>query len=159
MRKTAIVLLAMLMLAGCGRKTVVPGMGDFSLEMPAGYVVSDVADLNCRIIRTGDDAAVGGMEYTELKHRDVYGKKSDNIMLYLQDVFHQTYDVEYITTHWGNKNKIISVNLKKHTDDGQEEQFTHIFFERDQVIYHIWLDADEIDADAAKEFMAITGVD
>ena len=83
----------------------------------------------------------------------------DNILLYLQEVFHRTYDVEYIATHWGSKNKIVSVNLKKHTEDGREELFSHIFYERYQVIYHMWLDAEKLDPDMISAFQGITGVD
>ena len=152
-------LLVGLLLTGCGSRSSVPDVGDFSLELPAGYAVADVADLDCTIIRLSDDAAVGGMEYTELKHKDVYGKKTDNIMLYLQDVFHKTYNVEYMASHWGNKNKIVSVNLEKQTEDGQEQPFTHIFFERYQVVYHMWLDAEMVDSETASGFQASTGVD
>ena len=153
------VLLVALLLTGCAGHSAVPDVGDFNLELPGGYAVADVADLDCKILRSDDGMTVGGMEYTELKHKDVYGKKTDNIMLYLQDVFHKTYNVEYMATHWGNKNKIVSVNLEKQTEDGQEQLFTHIFFERYQVIYHMWLDADEIDSDTVKKFIAATGVD
>ena len=152
-------LLVILLLTGCDSHSSVPDVGDFNLELPEGYTVADVADLDCRIVRSDDGMAIGGMEYTELKHKDVYGKKTDNIMLYLQDVFHKTYNVEYMASHWGNKNKIVSVNLEKQTEDGQEQLFTHIFFERYQVIYHMWLDADEIDSDTVRRFIAATGVD
>ena len=159
MKKLIILLLAALLLTGCAGHSEIPDVGDFALELPAGYKTADVADLDCRIIRSHDDAVVGGIAYTNLKHKDVYGKKTDNIMRYLQDQFHGTYDVEYIATHWGNKNKIVSVNLKMHTEDGQEELFTHIFYERYQVIYHMWLDAEKLDPDMISAFQGITGVD
>lgn len=153
------VLLAVMILSGCGNRISVPQVGDFSLELPEGYAIADIADSNCKIVCTSDDLSVGGMEYTDLKHKDVYDKKTDNIMLYLQEEFHQTYNVEYIATHWGSKNKIVSVNLKKHTGDGREEMFTHIFYERNQVIYHMWLDADKVNSETIDRFQAITGVD
>ena len=159
MKKLIILLLAALLLTGCAGHSAVPDVGDFNLELPAGYETSDVADLDCKIVRSDDGEIVGGIEYTGLTHKDVYGKKTDNIMRYLQEVFHRTYDVEYIATHWGNKNKIVSVNLKMHTEDGQEELFTHIFYERYQVIYHMWLDAEKLDPDMISAFQGITGVD
>ena len=160
MKKSVVfALLAALLLTGCSGYGTVPDIGDFNLEMPEGYAVADVADLDCKIVRTDNGMAVGAVEYTQLKHKDVYGKKTDNIMRYLQEDFHQTYNVEYLASHWGNKNKIVSINLEKQTEDGQEQLFTHIFFERYQIIYHMWLNADEIDSDTVKQFMAITGVD
>lgn len=159
MKKCIVFLLLALLLTGCAGHSAVPDIGDFNLELPEGYAVADVADLDCKIVCSNDGAVVGGMEYTNLKHKDVYGKKTDNIMRYLQEEFHQTYNVEYMATHWGNKNKIVSVNLEKQTEDGQEQLFTHIFFERYQVVYHMWLDAEMVDSETVSRFQASTGVD
>ena len=159
MKKCIVFLLLALLLTGCASHSAVPDIGDFNLELPEGYAVADVADLDCKIVCSNDGAVVGGMEYTNLKHKDVYGKKTDNIMRYLQEEFHQTYNVEYMATHWGNKNKIVSVNLEKQTEDGQEQLFTHIFFERYQVVYHMWLNAEMVDSETVSGFQASTGVD
>lgn len=159
MKKYIVFLLLALLLTGCASHSAVPDIGDFNLELPEGYAVADVADLDCKIVCSNDGAVVGGMEYTNLKHKDVYGKKTDNIMRYLQEEFHQTYNVEYMATHWGNKNKIVSVNLEKQMEDGQEQLFTHIFFERYQVVYHMWLDAEMVDSETVSRFQASTGVD
>ncbi len=159
MKKCIVFLLLALLLTGCASHSAVPDIGDFNLELPEGYAVADVADLDCKIVCSNDGAVVGGMEYTNLKHKDVYGKKTDNIMRYLQEEFHQTYNVEYMATHWGNKNKIVSVNLEKQTEDGQEQLFTHIFFERYQVVYHMWLNAEMVDSETVSRFQASTGVD
>ena len=159
MKKCIVFLLLALLLTGCASHSAVPDIGDFNLELPEGYAVADVADLDCKIVCSNDGAVVGGMEYTNLKHKDVYGKKTDNIMRYLQEEFHQTYNVEYMATHWGNKNKIVSVNLEKQMEDGQEQLFTHIFFERYQVVYHMWLDAEMVDSETVSRFQASSGVD
>lgn len=159
MKKCIVFLLLALLLTGCASHSAVPDIGDFNLELPEGYAVADVADLDCKIVCSNDGAVVGGMEYTNLKHKDVYGKKTDNIMRYLQEEFHQTYNVEYMATHWGNKNKIVSVNLEKQMEDGQEQLFTHIFFERYQVVYHMWLDAEMVDSETVSRFQTSTGVD
>ena len=159
MKKCIVFLLLALLLTGCASHSAVPDIGDFNLELPEGYAVADVADLDCKIVCSNDGAVVGGMEYTNLKHKDVYGKKTDNIMRYLQEEFHQTYNVEYMATHWGNKNKIVSVNLEKQMEAGQEQLFTHIFFERYQVVYHMWLDAEMVDSETVSRFQASTGVD
>ena len=159
MKKCIVFLLLALLLTGCAGHSAVPDIGDFNLELPEGYAVADVADLDCKIVCSNDGAVVGGMEYTNLKHKDVYGKKTDNIMRYLQEEFHQTYNVEYMATHWGNKNKIVTVNLEKQMEDGQEQLFTHIFFERYQVVYHMWLDAEMVDSETVSRFQASTGVD
>lgn len=156
---TAIFLLFVLMLTGCGDKTVIPEVGDFSFDLPEGYSIVNITDKSCSITRDEDNTVAGGIEVTTLTLKDVNGSKSDNIMLYLQNDFHDTNNVEYITSHWGKKHKIVSVNLKKYTDEGQEEMYTHFFFEKDMGVYHIWLYQDVVDADVQKEFRVITGVD
>ena len=160
MRKhVAIAILLVLILTGCSGRNPEPDVGDFFFEMPEGYAIADVADINCTIIRGDDHTVAGGIELTNLKRKDVTGKSTEKIMRYLQEDFHQTYNVEYMASHWGKQNKIVSVNLEKTTDDGQEERFTHYFFERYQCIYHIWLDLDVVEPDMESAFLALTGVD
>jgi len=158
-RYLAFALFLMIVMAGCSDKNVVPEVGDFSFDLPDGYSIANVADKNCSIIRADDGAVAGGIEVTALGLKDVTGSKTDNIMLYLQKDFHMTYNVEYIATHWGDENKIVSVNLKKYTDGGKEELYTHIFFQKDSGVYHIWLNKDVAGSEAESQFMAITGVD
>lgn len=154
-----LILLFMLILTGCSDKTVVPEVGDFSFDLPNGYSVANITDKNCSIVRDEDGVVVGGIEVTALKLKDVNGSKGENVMLYLQNDFHMTNDIEYIASHWGKTHKIVEVSLKKHADDGQEEMFLHYFFEKDLGIYHCWLDTDEVDSEVANQFRAITGVD
>lgn len=158
-RICTILLVLLLLLAGCSGGTSVPDVGDFNFDLPEGYSVSDVADVNCVILRDADSVAVGGAEITELTRKDVTGKKTDNIMLYLHHQFHMTNNTEYMAFHWGQKHKIVAVDLKKYTDDGQESKFTHFFFERYGLVYHLWLDADEVEPETVNLFRAVTGVD
>ena len=154
-----LILLFMLILSGCSDKTIVPAAGDFSFDLPDGYSVTNTTDKNCSIVRDEDEVVVGGIEVTALKCKDVNGSKDENVMLYLQNDFHMTNDIEYIASHWGKTHKIVEVNLKKHTDDGQEKMFLHYFFEKDSGMYHCWIDTDIVDSEAANQFRAITGVD
>lgn len=155
----ALIVLFMFILTGCSDQTVVPEAGDFSFDLPDGYSVANITEQNCSIVRDEDGVIVGGIEVTALKHKDVNGRNSENVILYLQNDFHMTNNIEYTAFHWGKTHKIIEVSLKKHTDDGQEEMFLHYFFEKDPVIYHCWLDTDAVDSEAANQFRAITGVD
>lgn len=155
----AIFSLFALLLTGCADKTVVPEVGDFSFDLPEGYAIANITDKNCAIIRNEDGVIAGGIEITTLTLKDVNGNDSLNILLYLQNDFHNTNNVEYIASHWGKKHEIVSVNLKKHTDEGQEEMYKHLFFEKDKGIYHIWLYQDVVDSDTQQQFLVITGVD
>ena len=158
-RSAALFLLLVLVLAGCADKTVIPEVGDLSFDLPEGYSITNISDKKSSILRDEDEKIAGGIEVTTLKRKDLSERGSENIMLYLQNDFHMTKDVEYIASHWGSKHRIVSVNLKKHTEDGQEELYSHFFFEKDMGIYHIWLYQDVVDPDAQKRFLAITGVD
>ena len=159
MRKLiAFVLFATLVLTGCSASNAASGIGDFSFELPAGYSVAEVTDRNCSIVWDAEGVHIGGIELTELTRKDVTGKNSDNVMQYLMDTFHSTRNVEYIAAHWGNTQKILSVSLEKQTDEGEEEPYTHLFFEKEGQIYHIWLDKNIVDSEVEGQFLAITGV-
>ena len=160
MRKyIAFLLISVLILTGCSTKASVPNIGDFSFDLPAGYSIANVTDLNCSIVWDEDGVHIGGIELTELTSKDVTGKDSDHVMQYLMDTFHMTKNIEYIATHWGSNQKILAVDLEKHTEDGDEELYGHYFFEKNQQIYHLWLDRSIVDPDAEKQFLALTGVD
>ena len=160
MRKyIAFLLISVLILTGCSTKASVPNIGDFSFDLPAGYSIANVTDLNCSIVWDEDGVHIGGIELTELTSKDVTGKDSDHVMQYLMDTFHMTKNIEYIATHWGSNQKILAVDLEKHTEDRDEELYGHYFFEKNQQIYHLWLDRSIVDPDAEKQFLALTGVD
>jgi len=143
------------MLTGCSGQGT-PKKGDFSFTLPEGYSVSDVTDKNCVIVSDGDGAAVGGIEITELNSRDLKDDENKNIMTYLQNEFHKTNNVEFIAFHWGKENSIVSINLSKLSDDSEEKSnFSHVFFEKDSGVYHLWLDLDVIDADLADQFLSV----
>ena len=147
-----------LFLTGCTGQSS-PKAGDFSFDLPAGYSVTDITDHYCTIFQAEVNTPVGGIEITSLPQKYLNGKHSDNIINYLMDDFHRTNNVEWITSSWGTQNKIVVVHLDKYINDNQEESFSHIFFEKDTSVYHIWLELDHIDSDTEDQFMAMTGVD
>ena len=155
----AFVLFLALVLTGCAAKAEVTVVGDFTFDLPEGYAIANKTDKNCAIVRDEDSVVIGGIELTALTYNDINGKNSENIILYLQNDFHMTNDIEYITSNWGNKHKIVEVSLKKHSVDGQEEQYLHYFFENASNIYHCWLDTDEVPLEVAEQFRAITGIE
>ena len=160
MRKyIAFLLICVLILTGCASGATAPAAGDFSFDLPAGYSTANVTDRSCSIVWDEDGVHVGGIELTALTSNDVTGKNSDNVMNYLMDTFHMTKNMEYIATHWGSNQKILIVDLEKHTEDGDEELYGHYFFEKNQQIYHLWLDRSVVDPDAESLFLAVTGVD
>ena len=148
----------LLFLTGCSNQQV-PDSGDFNFDLPDGYSLTDITDQACSVICDADSQAIGGMELTTLSKKDLNGKNTENIIHYLLDDFHQTNDVEYLSSHWGKHHKIVIVHLDKPGNDGQEDHFSHIFFEKDSAVYHLWLDLSIVDYDTETQFKAITGVD
>ena len=119
-----------------------------------------MTDKNCSIVRLEDSAVVGGIEVTGLKRRDLKDSGSKNIMLYLQNDFHKTNDIEFIASHWGEKKPIVCVNLTRHEEDTEEKHgFSHTFFEKDSCVYHMWFDGNVMDLELENQFLPMTGVD
>ncbi len=148
-------ILLVITLTGCTGKNAAPKKGDFSFELPEGYSVSNVTDDSCSIVCNEYGTSVGGFEITQLNCRDLKNFEIENIMLYLQNEFHKTNNIEFISSHWGDEHPIISINLTKIEDDtGEKSYFSHVFFEKDSCVYHMWLDLDLIDADLADQFIS-----
>ncbi len=155
----AIAFVFVVMLTGCAGGEAAPEKGDFSFELPDGYSVSNVTDKNCSIVRDGDGGAVGGIELTELKDRDLKDDENKKIMTYLQNEFHKTNNVEFIAFHWGEENPIVSVSLAKLSDDMEEKSnYSHVFFEKDSGIYHLWLDLSVVDPNLADQFLSVAAL-
>ena len=148
----------LLFLTGCSTMQI-PDTGDFYFDLPDGYILADITAKSCSIIRTEEEMTIGGMELTALSTKDLNGKNTQNIVNYLMGDFHQTYNVEYLASHWGKKQKIVVVHLDKPSDSGHEEHFSHIFFKKDSEVYHLWLDLNIVDYDTESQFKAMTGVD
>lgn len=148
-------LLLVLMLSGCAEHPVASAAGDFTFYPPEGYSIEDVTDINCTILREEDSTVVGGMEVTTLTRTALTRKKDNSIILYLQDEFHQTKDVEYILERWNDSLPLVIVHLRKHEDSNSETMFSHIFYEKDSRIYHIWLNEDMAGEEAADAFLKV----
>lgn len=85
-------------LTGCNDSEAKPQKGDFSFEMMDGYSLSDMTDENCTIVCNQNNVTVGGVEITNLKSGELNDDATTNIMLYLQNEFHKTNNVEFIAS-------------------------------------------------------------
>lgn len=159
MRKfTAFALCLLLLLTGCAGQVNLAA-GNFSFELPEGYSASDITEQYCTILQNAGNTPVGGIKLTTLSQKDLNGKNTDNIINYLMEDFHQTKNVEWLASYFGSNQKIVVVHLDKFLDDGQEKPFSHIFFEKDSIVHHIWLDLNFIDSETEELFRTMTGVD
>ena len=147
--------LLMLTLCGCSEIPYDSAVGDFTFYPPEGYSIEDISDLNCTIVRDADSAVVGGIELTAMKRTVLTEKHAKTILLYLQEEFHKTYNIEYITSHWGKENPLVSVHLRKYEPDDTQHMYTHIFYRKDSWVYHLWLNEDVSGEEAAGEFMEV----
>ena len=148
-------LLLVLMLSGCAEHPVASAAGDFTFYPPEGYSIEDITDINCTILRETDSTVVGGIEVTTLSRKSLTRKNDNSIILYLQDEFHKTLDVEFILERWNDGDPIVIVHLRKHEDSNSETMFSHIFYEKDSRIYHIWLNEDTAGEEAASDFLKV----
>lgn len=158
LNKFACILLALLLvlLAGCSGKAAEVKQADFSFNLPEGYSLSDVTDESCNIVSDEDGAVIGGITVTSLSPELLTNEDSTTeIMTYLQNEFHKTNNVDFIAFYSGSGSPFVSINLTKIADDtGEKSHFQHIFFEKDGIVYHLWLDMDVVDPEAADEISA-----
>lgn len=134
------------LLSGCDTspeppETVVPAPADFSFSLPEGYSIAYAEEYCCSIQRDADCVAVGGMEVTSLSRKALTEDGSDSVLYYLQNSFHKTNNVEFVTFHFDGE-PAKSVNMRVHREDGTQNMFTHYFFEWDTSVFHLWLDTD-----------------
>lgn len=150
-----LVLATIFILCGCAENPVASAAGDFTFYPPVGYFIEDITDLNCTIVRDEDFTVVGGIEVTTLSHKSLTRKNDNSIILYLQDEFHKTLDVEYILERWNDGVPMVIVHLRKHEDSHSETMFSHIFFLKDDWVYHLWLNEDVAGEEAADAFLKV----
>lgn len=130
----------------CAKEDIPSGMGDFSLDLPEGYSVIERSEDSCSFVYDRDNSTVGGVEITQMRKRDLSDEGTTNIMVYLQEEFHETNNIEFIAVVGGGENPHVGVTLTKIDDTtGEKWHFYHVFFERDSCIYHAWFDEDVID--------------
>ena len=152
-------LILVLALSGCAEHPVAPAAGDFTFDLPEGYSIAEITDLNCSILRDADSAVCGGIEVTTLSPKSLTEKHAKSIMQHLQEEFHKTNNIEFITSHWGDEHPVVTVHLRKHEDDGSQKMYYHFFFEKDSRVYHLWVDEDVAGEDDANDFICVTNVD
>ena len=144
-----------LTLCGCSEPPYSSAVGDFTFYPPEGYSIEAVTDLNCVLVRDADSTVVGGIELTAMKRKVLTEDHAKAILLYLQEEFHQTCNVEYITSRWGSQNPLVSVHLRKYEQDDTQTMYTHIFYRKDSWVYHLWLNEEIAGEEAAGEFMDV----
>ena len=105
-KSISLLLMLILVLSGCNTsaeppETVVPAPADFSFTLPEGYSIAYVEEYCCSILRDTDCIVVGGMEVTSLSRKALTEDSSDSVLYYLQNSFHKTNNVEFVTFHVG----------------------------------------------------------
>ena len=143
-------------LTGCNDSEAKPHKGDFSFDMMDGYSITDMTEENCKIVSTQNNVTVGGVEVTSLKSGELDDDATTNIMVYLQNEFHKTNNVEFIASRWGDNNPVVAINLTKTEDNAEEKSnFYHVFFEKAELVYHIWFDMNAISQDEADQVISV----
>ncbi len=150
----ALALAVLALLVGCAQGAAGAPKGDFSFNLPEGYELSEESDTRCTVLRTEDSTAVGGMETTTLTSKELKNEGKEMAAAYLQEQFHQSDAIEYLVSFWGKERPVVTVSLKK----GENQEFSHMFFGKDDCVYHVWFDLGVIDREEADRFLTITGL-
>lgn len=144
------------MLSGCAGREELPKKGDFSFNLPSGYSLMDIQDVCCTIVRDADGVDIGSVELTRLGKRNLSSKGISKIMKYLRENFHKTNNVEYIAFVGEDGGPFVVVDLTRTEDEtGEKRQFYHIFFEKGQGVYHLWLNKDVIEQEPRNQLISI----
>ena len=157
-KSISLLLMLILVLSGCNTsaeppETVVPATADISFSLPEGYSIAYVEEYCCSILRDTDCIVVCGMEVTSLSRKALTEDSSDSVLYYLQNSFHKTNNVEFVTFHFdGEPTK--SVNMRVHWEDGTQNMFTHYFFESDTSVFHLWLNRDILGDAEPNDFLS-----
>lgn len=142
--------------AGCGDEMASVTQGDFSFTLPDGYSVKNVTETDCTFFRDADGARVGGAEVTPLRKRNLSNKGITEIMKYLQEEFHKTNNVEFFSFTGEGKSPYVSITLQRPDEtERYKRHFHHLFFLKDDVVYHVWMDTDVIDEEIRQQIVDI----
>lgn len=138
----------------CSKEDTNSGMGDYSFDLPEGYSTIDMSDNSCSFVYDKNNSTVGGIEITQMRKRDLSDEGAAKIMMYLQEEFHETNNIEFVAFVGGGKKPHVGVTLTKIDDTtGEKWHFYHVFFEKDSFIYHAWFDEDVIENEIKEQII------
>lgn len=137
-----------LILIGC-TDNAVPSVGDFAFDLPEGYSITNIEDINCSIARDEDGAVIGGIILTQLTEK----RMDEKIPVHLDSVTGTEVINEYFA--WSAELDGSPVKLVTHyvTDPNTnvKKEFYRIFFVRNGGVYDMWFDTSLIDVDAIEK--------
>ena len=144
----ALALSCLFVLNGCG-KADVPSVttGDFTMELPNGYTITDMTDTECTIVKDG--IAVGGIILTQLTEKSM----EEKLPLHLDSVTGTEVINEYFSWNAeaeGSPVKLVSHYVTDPKTDVKEESHRIIFI-KDGGVYDMWFDTKLIDIDEIEE--------
>lgn len=147
------ILLLSAMISGCQKNDNVPEKGDFTYDLPEGFVISDVTEKDCAIVDS-DGVTVGGMILTDLKGKDLTDADSVALPQYLEDIAEGS---EYFSWTGGDDAHPIHYLTQYFTDpDTQEKrEYYRVFFVKDSGVYDMWFDTALMDEDTISKFLPI----
>lgn len=153
MKKQVIFLLTVLsvlwVLAGCGKEEIpTVTTGDFRMEIPNGYTITDICDTKCTIMK--GETEVGGIILTQLTEKN----RNDKLPLYLDSVTGTNVINEYFSWDAVAENGS-AMQLVNHSVTDQQtkakEEFHRILFVKDGGVYDMWFDTSLISYDEIQE--------
>ena len=146
-------LMLALAVSGCGSREAVPEVGDFSFELPEGFIISDVTDTSC-IVLDGEGAVVSTIRLTDITPSQLWDDDDGALPRYLNKV---AYGCEYFGWKGGDEaHPMYYITLYFGDPDTLERRESYrVLFVKNGGVYDMWLDKKNLDEDTVTAFEAI----
>lgn len=156
-------LLIAVLMAGCQEKTLGTAQAPaFDFSLPEGFSIDNETDQTCSIVRDGE--IVGGFARTDLDVdciengiRDAAKQKA--VGAYLETYAAASLEYEYMMSYWEGKQPRIDVAFNTlDLETKERHDFRHYLFEKDEVLFDMWLDSELVDEGTGAQLMDTVGI-
>lgn len=148
-----------MILAGCQRQSFGPIQAPpaFEFSLPEGFALADATDESCSIVRDGE--TVGGFVRTGLDVNCMGGANKKAVDVYLETYAAAPLECEYMMSYWEGKQPRIDVAFNTlDLETKERHDFRHYLFEKDEVLFDMWLDSELVDEGTGAQLMDTVGI-
>lgn len=131
---------------------------NFNFLLPDGFSIDNITDKDCSIIYNNN--IVGGVILTSLGVDVISNPTSDIIMAYLESFVTPPLVYEYMMGYSENNPTMLEISLNiVDLKTSASHEYKHYLFERENICYDMWLDAEKVDGETMCHILISTGID